>query len=91
MCFHPAYLSRADLSRETAAIRRDLADVATLRELHTIISIALARSSQCDTIHHPDARFCTDDLTETLQGLLTDIDGTAEMIRKSPVVLEETA
>jgi hypothetical protein len=84
MCFHPAYPTAAD-----AAIRRDLADIATLRELRTIVSIALARSSQCDTIHHPDTRFSTDDLTETLQGLLTDIDGTAAMIRKSPVVVED--
>jgi hypothetical protein len=91
MCFHPAYPSRDDLSREAAAVRRDLADIATLRELHTIISIALARSSQCDTIHHPDTKFSTDDLTETLQGLLTDIDGTAAMIRTSPVVIEEAA
>jgi hypothetical protein len=85
---HPAYPTAADLSRETAAVRRDLADITTLRELHTIISIALARSSQCNTIHHPETRFCTDDLTETLQGLLSDIDGTAQLIRNSSLVLE---
>jgi hypothetical protein len=88
MCFHPAYPSRADLSHEAQAIHRDLADIATLRELHTIVSIALARSSQCDTIHHPDTKWTTDDLLETLQGALTDIDGTAQLIRRSPLVLE---
>jgi hypothetical protein len=91
MCFHPAYPSRADLSREAAGIARDRTDLATLRELRAIVSGALDRVSQCDTIRHPDRRWTTDDLLETLQGLLTDIDGTAAMIRRSPLVLEEAA
>ena len=90
MCFHPAYPTAADLSREADAEDRDLADLVALRELRAIVSDALDRAARCDTIRHPD----TVDhrgLLEALQGALADIDGTAAMIRRSPLVLEEAA
>jgi hypothetical protein len=89
MSAHPAYPSADDLSREAAAVTRDLADLATLRELHTIVAQALHRASRCDTIRHPDRRWTTDDLLETLQGELLNIDGEAERIRRGGVVLED--
>jgi hypothetical protein len=87
MC-HPAYPTAADLSREAAAVTRDRTDLATLRDLRAIVSGALDRASRCDTIRHPDTKWTTDDLLESLQGALADIDGTAAMIRRSPLVLE---
>jgi hypothetical protein len=89
MSLHPAYPTAADLSREAQAITRDLADIATLRELRAITAHALDRAARCDAIHHPDRRWTTDDLLEVLQGALTDIDGEAERIRHSAVVLED--
>jgi hypothetical protein len=86
---HPAYPTRDDLTREASAITRDLADLSTLRELHTIVAQALDRVGRCDAIHHPDRHWTTDDLLEALQGALTDIDGEAEHIRRGPVVLED--
>jgi hypothetical protein len=86
---HPAYPSHDELSRETAAITRDLADLSTLRELHAIVAGALDRASKCDTIRHPDRRWTTDDLLETLQGELLNIDGESERIRRGGVVLED--
>jgi hypothetical protein len=89
MSFHPAYPTASQISAEANAIQRDLADQATLRELRRIVSGALDRASRCDAIQHPDRRFQVGDLTETLQGLLTDIDGEAERIKRGPVVIEE--
>jgi hypothetical protein len=89
MSFHPAFPSTADLSREAAAITRDLADLATLRELHSIVAQALDRASRCDTIRYPDRRWTTEDLTEALQGTLSDIDDEAQRIRRGSVVLED--
>jgi hypothetical protein len=91
VCFHPAYPTAADLSRETAAIRRDLADIADLGRARSIVTSAIAKLSRLDPIRHPDARWSLVDLTELLEGALTDIDGTAAMIRRSPLVLEEAA
>jgi hypothetical protein len=88
MPFDP-YPTAADLSREAAAVTRDLGDLVTLRELHTIVAQALDHVGRCDAIHHPDRRWTTDDLFEALQGALTDIDGEAERIRRGPVVLED--
>jgi hypothetical protein len=89
MCFHPAYPTAADLSREAAAVTRDLADLETLSLLRIIVSHALIKADRCDEIRHPDRRFCTADLTEALEGLLIDINGEAQRIRHSPVVLED--
>jgi hypothetical protein len=91
MSSHPAYPTAADLSREAAAVTRDRTDLATLRDLHTIVSGALDRAARCDAIRHPDRKWQTDDLLEALQGALSDIDATATMIRRSPVVVEEAA
>jgi hypothetical protein len=89
MSFHPAYPSTADLSREASAIQRDLADIATLRELRRIVLRAIASLSQCDDLRHPDKRWSTGDLQELLEGALTDIADEAERIKRSPAVLEE--
>jgi hypothetical protein len=89
MPFNP-YPSQADLSREASAIQRDLADQATLRELRRIVLRAIAALSQCDDLRHPDRRFGgPDDLRELLEGALTDIEGEAERIKRSPLVIEE--
>jgi hypothetical protein len=89
MSFHPAYPSQDDLSREAAAVARDLADLRTLAELQTLVAQALDRASRCDPIRHPDRRWTTDDLTEALQDALSDIDDEAQRIRSGPVVLED--
>jgi hypothetical protein len=89
MSYHPAYPTAADLSREAVAITRDRTDLATLRDLRTIVSGALDRAARCDAIRHPDRRWTTDDLLEALQGALGDIDATAAMIHRSPVVIED--
>jgi hypothetical protein len=86
---HPAFPTAADLSREAAAVTRDRTDLATLRELRRIVSNALDRAGRCDAIRHPDRRWNTDELLEALHGTLADIDGEAERIRTSPVVLED--
>jgi hypothetical protein len=88
MSFHPAYPSATDLSREAAAMTRDRTDLAILRDLHSIVSHALDRASRCNTIQHPDRKWQTDELLDALHGALADIDDTAAMIRRSPVVLE---
>jgi hypothetical protein len=89
MSFHPAYPRQADLSREAAAIARDRNDIATLRELHSIIEHALQLAGQCDVIHHPDRKFDTTELVEALEAELSNIAGEMERIRRSPVVLGE--
>jgi hypothetical protein len=86
---HPAFPSAADLSREAAAVTRDRTDLATLRELHAIVSDALNRAGRCDAIHHPGRRWNTDELLDALHGLLADIAGESERIRTSPVVPED--
>jgi hypothetical protein len=88
---HPAYPSSADLSRETAAEKRDVADLVALRELRGIVAHAISRAGRIDRIHHPDRRWTTADLLEALQERLADIDDTTAMIRRSPPVLEEAA
>jgi len=89
MSFHPAYPTASQIFAETNAIQRDLADIATLRELRRIVLRAIAALSQCDDLRHPDKRWSTDDLQEILEGALTDIAGEAERLRRSPIVLEE--
>jgi hypothetical protein len=86
---HPAYPDATLLSREAAALTRDRTDLATLRDVRAIVASALERASKCDTIHHPDARWSLMDLTELLEGALTDIDGEAERIKRSPLVVLE--
>jgi hypothetical protein len=88
MSFHPAFPTAADLSREAQAITRDLEDLNALKKLRTIVSRALDAAGQVERIRHPDRRWTTEDLIDALTGQLTDIDDTAAMIRRSPVVLE---
>lgn len=88
MAFNP-YPTTADLRREHDAEARNIADLVTLRELRRICADAIARAGRFDRIRHPDARWSTEDLLDALQGELTNIDGEAERIRRSPVVLED--
>ena len=88
MPFNP-YPSAADLSREHDAENRDVADLVALRELRGIVADAIARAGRVDRIHHPDRRWSTEDLLDALQGELLNIDGTAAMIRRSPLVVED--
>jgi hypothetical protein len=88
MSYHPAYPTTADLSREADAEDRDVADLVALRELRGIVADAIARAGRIDRIHHPDRRWSTEDLLDALQGELANIDGTAALIRRSPLVLE---
>ena len=87
--FHPAYPTPADLSRAADAEARDRADLATLHELRTIVSIALARASQVEPIRHPDRRWTTEGLLDALTDQLTCIDGTAMLLTRSTLVLED--
>jgi hypothetical protein len=89
MSCHPAYPTTADLSREADAEERDVADLVALRDLRRIVADAIARASRIDRIQHPDRRWTTADLLEVLQGELLNIDDTAAMIRRSPLVLED--
>jgi hypothetical protein len=90
MCFHPAYPTTADLSREHAATVRDLADLVALRELRGIVADAIARASRVGGIRHPDRRWSgAPELIETLQGELLNIDGEADRIRRSQLVIED--
>ena len=91
MSFHPAFPSSADLTSETDAEDRDVADLVALRDLRRIVADAIARAGRFDGIRHPDRRWSTADLLEVLQDQLADIDDTAAMIRRSPLVLEEAA
>jgi hypothetical protein len=88
MSFHPAFPTAADLSREAAALTRDRTDLATLRGLRAIVSSVLDRASKCDAIHHPARKWQTDELLDALHGTLANIDGEAQRIRTSPLVLE---
>jgi hypothetical protein len=47
--------------------------------------------TKTDRIQHPDRRWITADLLEVLQDELANIDDTAAMIRRSPLVLEDAA
>jgi hypothetical protein len=87
--FHPAYPTTADLAREADAEKRDVADLVALRDLRSIVADAIARAGRFDGISHPDRRWTTADLLEALQEQLADIDDTAAMIRRSPLVLED--
>ena len=88
MSYHPAYPSSADLRLEADAEERDVADLVALRDLRRIVADAIARTGRFDGIRHPDRRWTTADLLEALQEQLADIDDTAAMIRRSPLVLE---
>jgi hypothetical protein len=88
MPFNP-YPATADLRREADAEDRDVADLVALRDLRRIVADAIARASRVGGIQHPDRRWSTADLLETLQEQLADIDDTAAMIRRSPLVLED--
>lgn len=81
--------SRSDLAAEALADERDVADLVTLRELRSIVARALDAAGRIDRIHHPDARWSTEDLLDTLQAELANIDGEADRIRRSPLVLED--
>ena len=89
MSYHPAYPSSADLDRESDAEQRDVADLIALRDLRGIVADAIARAGRFDRIRHPNCRWTPADLLETLQEQLADIDATAAMIRRSPLVLED--
>jgi hypothetical protein len=89
MFYHPAYPSTADLARETDAEDRDVADLVALRDLRRLVADAIAQAGRIDRIHHPDRRWTTADLLEVLQGELANIDGEAERIRRSQLVLED--
>jgi hypothetical protein len=89
MSFHLAYPSTADLVREADAEDRDVADLIALRDLRRIVADAIARTGRIDRIHHPDRRWSTEDLLDVLQEQLADIDGEAERIRRTPLVLED--
>lgn len=87
--FHPAYPTAADLSREATAEARDVNDLVALHELRRIVATALDHAGRIDRIHHPDARWSTEDLLDALQSELRNIDGESARIRRSPVVLED--
>jgi hypothetical protein len=89
MSFHPAYPTTADLAREADAEERDVADLVALRDLRRVVADAIARAGRIDRIRHPDRRWSTEELLDALQEQLTDIDDTAAMIRRSPLVLED--
>jgi hypothetical protein len=86
---HPAYPTTADLSREHDAAVRDLADLVALRELRGIVADAIARASRVGGIQHPDRRWSTADLVDTLQGELLNIDGELQRVLRGPVVIED--
>jgi hypothetical protein len=88
MCFHPAYPSAADLHREADAEDRDLRDLTTLRALRGIVTQALDAAERCAALRHPDRRLQTEDVIDLLAGALIDIDGEADRLRRSPLVLE---
>ena len=90
MC-HPAYPSTAQLAAEADAEDRDVADLVALRELRGIVADAIARAGRIDRIHHPDRRWSTEELLDTLAGELANIDGEANRIRRGRLVLEEAA
>ena len=89
MSYHPAYPTRSDLAREADAEDRDVADLVALRDLRRIVADAIARAGRFDGIRHPDRRWNVGDLLEALLGELLNIDDTAAMIRRSPLVLED--
>jgi hypothetical protein len=86
---HPAYPSADDLSREAIAVTRDLADLATLRELRAIVAKAFTKASRADEIRHPDRRWMVADLLDALQDQLADINDTIALVQRGPVVLED--
>lgn len=81
--------SQADLVAEALADERDVADLVTLRELRSIVARALDAAGRCDRIHHPDARWSTEDLLDLLREELSNIDGEADRIRANPGALED--
>lgn len=89
MPFNP-YPTTADLSREADAEDRDVADLVALRELRAIVADALARASRVGGIQHPDRKWDgAPELVETLRGELANIDGEADRIRRSQLVIED--
>jgi hypothetical protein len=90
MCFHPAYPTTADLSREHNAALRDLEDLASLSTLHRILADAIARAGCVVPIQHPARTWSgAPELIEVLQGELLNVDATEQLIRRSPPVLED--
>jgi hypothetical protein len=89
MCFHPAYPTAADLSREHSAALRDLQDLQTLDALKRIVASAIERVGQFDRIRHPDRRWTTEDLLEVLIEQQENITAEAARIRRSPAVVED--
>jgi hypothetical protein len=88
MPFNP-YPTSADLRREHAATVRDLADLVALRELRGIVSDAIARASRVGGIRHPDRRWSTADLLDTLHGELLNVDAELQRVLRGPVVIED--
>jgi hypothetical protein len=87
--FHPAFPSAANLSREHAATDRDVADLATLRELRQLVADAFAAASRANEIRHPDRRWMVADLLDALQDQLADINDTIALVQRGPVVIED--
>lgn len=81
----------ADWRAERDAMRRDREDLVSLNRLRDVVSYALACVEQCPEIMHPAARFAKADLESDLRGALKDIDGTTEMIRTTPLCVEDDA
>lgn len=78
-----------DLRRERDATDRDENDLWTLAALRQIVAQAIDLASLHDEISHPDRKWSTDCLLDSLRGELANIDGAAAMIRRSPLILED--
>jgi hypothetical protein len=90
MSYHPAYPSTADLRREHDAEERDLADRLRVSTLEAVIRNTIAQISAVSEFEHPDANYSVAELGSELRGLLTNLDGIADILHGA-VVLDEAA
>jgi hypothetical protein len=82
------YPSRADLRREALATSRDLGDRLRVSVLEAIIRDTLAQVAAVSEFEHPDRNYSVAELGSELRGLLTNLDGIADLLRGA-VVLED--
>ena len=83
------YPTRDQLRREAVAVSRDLGDRLRVSVLEQILRETIAKVGTVSEIEHPDANYSVCELIGDLGGLLTNIDGIADLLRGATVIEED--
>ena len=81
--------SRSDLHREAVANSRDLGDRLRVSVLDRIIRDTIAQVEAVSEFEHPDRNYSVAELASELRGLLTNLDGVADILRGATVIEED--